>query len=226
MRPCWGAYLHQENTLLTCSCVCVWFTYQLTANWRLCFREAITTKRARPSILTPASGLSDLSHHLPPPSLPKAPPQGFPWFLSPSGLLPKPSQACSSHQPCDHSSLSAQICREVWLEIARVGQGQNSKCTQKDLRGTVVIDIIDHLGDALQRANQTLVSYIGSGSKRVAHPSEARRHSLTLQLQFSLDLYTLARHACFTLKCVCIYGYCAVHVKADAENFINLEFSS
>lgn len=54
------------------------------------------------------------------------------------------------------------------------GGGQNPKCTQKGLRGTVVIDIIDHLGDALGCVNQSLVSYTVSGSKRVAHPSEAR----------------------------------------------------
>lgn len=114
------------------------------------------------------------SPHLPTLSLPRALQRGLQWSLSPSGPDAKGLTSLfesTSRKPCNQPSLSAQICREVWLEIARGRRrGQNPKCTQKDLRGTVVTDIIDHLGDAPWCANQTLVSYSGSGSKRDALP--------------------------------------------------------
>lgn len=114
------------------------------------------------------------SPHPPTLSLPRALQRGLQWSLSPSGPDAKGLTSLfesMSRKPCNQPSLSAQICREVWLEIARGRRrGQNPKCTQKDLRGTVVTDIIDHLGDAPGCASQTLVSYSGSGSKRDALP--------------------------------------------------------
>lgn len=92
--------LGQENMLLTCSDSNKAGVYDSHRYWLqtdVCFCEAIATKRTRASILTPASGLSDLSLHHPSihpsPKLLHRASSGFSLHL---GLMPKASQACWS----------------------------------------------------------------------------------------------------------------------------------
>lgn len=62
------------------------------------------------------------SSHSSPPCPPWALPCCLQWFPSPSGPDAKRPHRpiwVWLQQPCNHPSLSAQICREVWLEIAR-----------------------------------------------------------------------------------------------------------
>ena len=79
--------------------------YKSNINWLqtdgCVFCKEITTKRASASIFTPASGLSDLTHHqptsllFPSPELFNRASSGFSLHL---GLMPKASQACSSQR--------------------------------------------------------------------------------------------------------------------------------